>query len=270
MDVSIIIVNYNALKMTSECIESVRKYTSGLEYEIILVDNASTDGSREHFAAMEGIQYIYNEENLGFGRANNVGLEHAIGRNIFFLNSDTLLIENSVGILSKYIDEHPDIGALGCNLVTKDMQPSQSFHRYRPGIRMELNRLFHYFPQKIRYGNSVEYNFASKPLNVRYIIGADLMIPKKVLDLVGAFNPAFFLFFEETELCFRIDHAGYRLVCIPDSKIIHLGGASTTGTPQKNAKRQAMFEESRQKYLHLTHSRFSCSVIDFIHNLRKI
>lgn len=86
MDVSIIIVNYNTCRMTAECIDSVFEKTHGIDFEIILVDNASTDGSREHFAGDSRITYIYNDENLGFGRANNAGIERARGRYVFLLN----------------------------------------------------------------------------------------------------------------------------------------------------------------------------------------
>lgn len=269
MDVSVIIVNYNTLKMTSDCIESVLRHTAGLQYEIILVDNASTDGSREHFSAMEGIRYIYNEENLGFGRANNEGLKYASGRNILFLNSDTVVLDNSIAELSRHLDENPRTGACGGNLVTPDLKPCQSFHRYRLGAFYELNILLHYLPQKLLYGKNIEYNYTRRPLKVGYIIGADLIVPRRVLDEAGAFNPAFFLFFEETELCWRIARAGYRIECIPDSKIVHIGGATTKGTPEKDARRRRQFEESRHTYMQLTHGPIGRRVTEFLHKLHK-
>lgn len=102
-DVSVII-NYNCLQTTSGCIDNIVEKTSGISYEIIVVDNASTDGSREFFCSDERVKYIYYEENLGFGRANNRGLEIASGRNILFLNPDTLLRNNAIEILSDYLD----------------------------------------------------------------------------------------------------------------------------------------------------------------------
>ena len=98
MDVSIIIVNYNTRQLTSNCIESIFKYTNGVSFEVILVDNASTDGSIDFFTNDERIIFISSKENLGFGRANNLGYKVAKGRYIFLLNSDTLLLNNAIKI----------------------------------------------------------------------------------------------------------------------------------------------------------------------------
>lgn len=92
MDVSIIIVNYNTKALTSQCINSIYEKTQGISFEVILVDNASIDGSKEHFQSDSRVRYIYSEENLGFGRANNLGVSVASGQNILFLNPDTVLI----------------------------------------------------------------------------------------------------------------------------------------------------------------------------------
>lgn len=119
LDVSVIIINYNTLKMTDECICSVIEKTSGISYEIILVDNASTDGSKEFFSNDPRVTYIYNDENLGFGRANNRGIEIASGKYLLLLNSDTLLLNNAVRLFFNYFENYGDaqaIGALGCVL----------------------------------------------------------------------------------------------------------------------------------------------------------
>ena len=106
MDVSVIIVNYNTLGLTSDCIESIIAQTSTVEYEIILVDNASTDGSKEVFAQDKRIKYIYSDRNLGFGRANNLGIREAKGRYLFFLNSDTILLNNAVKLFFDYCGKY--------------------------------------------------------------------------------------------------------------------------------------------------------------------
>lgn len=114
MDVSIIIVTYNTCKMTNECINSIVQYTIGLEYEIILVDNASQDDSYNTFSHDERVHYIYNDKNLGFGKANNVGAKHATGRYLFLLNSDTLLKNNAIGYFVEFMDSSPqNIGCCG-------------------------------------------------------------------------------------------------------------------------------------------------------------
>lgn len=225
MDVSIIIVNYNTCQMTSECIDSIIQKTVGISYEIILVDNASTDDSKEFFQQDSRVRYIYNNENLGFGRANNIGVNFAIGRNILFLNSDTLLVNNAIKILSDYLDENEFVGAVGGNLYAKNMMPVHSFRRFTP-IFFDLSILLVDIPARIIFGKNKEHNFTDHVIVVNTIVGADLMIKKNVLDIVGLFDSRFFMYCEETELCHRIRKAHYRIVSVPLAKIIHLEGAS--------------------------------------------
>lgn len=227
MDVSIIIVNYNTLSLTKSCIDSVFDKTEGIEVEVILVDNNSTDGSRDLFSADSRIKYIYNDTNLGFGRANNLGLSYAVGRNVLFLNSDTILINNAIKILSDYLDNNINVAGCGGNLYYEDLTPNMSFVRHYPSFIWEINALFHGIPSRLlRYDNSM-FNFSNEPCPVAYIWGADLMIRKNLLDKYGAFDEDFFMYFEETELCHRLTREGYKIMSVPQAQIIHLNGKST-------------------------------------------
>lgn len=250
-DVSVIIVNYNTKGLVSDCLDSIFSKTVGLDFEVIVVDNASTDGSRELFQADGRIIYVCNETNLGFGRANNRGLGQASGRNVLFLNSDTLIRGNAVKTLSDYLDSHPEAGACGANLFTREGRPNQSYMPFRPGIRAELMRFFELDPEV--------FNSSGRPKRVGFISGADLMVRKAVLDEVGAFDERFFLFFEETELCARINAAGYAIVSVPEAEIVHFGGASV-----KSEEKEALYQASRKLYLSLTHSGFGAWVADAI------
>ena len=243
MDVSIIIVNYNTKDLTSQCIDSIYEKTQGVRFEIILVDNASTDGSKEVFEKDTRITYIYSDENLGFGRANNLGLSTTQGRNILFLNPDTILINNAIKLLSDYLDEHSCVGACGANLYDIDMGHALSYKRIFPGITSELSNLFFHIPEKIFFGKSWYHNFTSSPISTAYISGADLMIKKSILDKVGPFAPEFFMYYEETDLCFRIHKAGYKLISLPHAKIQHLEGKSFQSTI--NHKRLQFSENGR-------------------------
>lgn len=251
-DVSIIIVNYNTLSMTNDCIESVIEKTSGLDYEIILVDNASTDGSKEFFSNKNHIKYIYNDDNLGFGRANNKGIEVAHGRNILFLNSDTLLRNNAIKILCDYLDNNPDVGACGSNLFDKDGSPTFSYERFFPSIFEEVNYLFEGRLKKYRFKESACFNHTESPLKVAFISGANLMVRKSVLDETGFFNERFFLYYEETELCLRIHRKGYLIMSVPNAEITHFCGKSTGDESDIHICRM---ETSRRIFYDLSYSK---------------
>ena len=254
MDVSIIIVNYNTWELTSQCIDSIYRITEAVSFEVILVDNASVDGSRERFQNDTRIIYIYSEENLGFGRANNMGLSVAKGRNILFLNPDTLLLNNAVKILSSVLDSNTEVGVCGGNLYDAQMIPALSFKRIFPGIAEECNSLLFHVPEKLFYGRSWYHNYTSEPMDVAYVSGADLMVRKSVLDEVGAFSPEFFMYYEETDLCFRIAAAGYRIRSVPQACIQHLEGGSFQNTV--NIRRLTFSENGRDVFYKRNYSPF--------------
>ena len=263
LDVSIIIVNYNTLKITSACIDSVVEKTIGLDYEIILVDNASIDGSKEHFAKDFRIKYLYQNQNLGFGGANNVGLQYAKGRNILFLNPDTLLINNAVSILSEYLDTNPSVGACGGNLFDAEMKPAMSFKRIYPGIGDEINNFFFHVPEKLIYRNNWYFNHDGNNIDVAYISGADLMIRRFLLQEYGSFSPEFFMYYEETDLCLRIRRAGFRMMSVPQAHIQHLEGKSfKTGV---NTQRISVSEQSRHIFYERNYTKAYTAVANVIY-----
>lgn len=248
-DVSVIIVNYNTCRMTAECIDSVRQKTVGISYEIILVDNGSTDGSKEFFEKFEGINYIYSDENLGFGRANNLGARHASGDYLFLLNSDTLLINNAIKILHDFISTHPKAAVVGGNLFDKEGNPNLSYKRHLPGLLDSIDSLMFNKFSKLRWGINRFFNHSDSPLQVAYIQGADLMINRTLFDSLGGFCDEYFMYYEETDLCCRVAHAGYRCYNIPSAKIFHFDGASFDSPTGIKTSRYIMLENSRQIYL---------------------
>lgn len=255
IDVSIIIVNYNTRQMTSECIDSVIAKTSGIEYEIILVDNASNDGSKEFFSNDERVLYVYNDDNLGFGRANNKGIEIARGRNILFLNSDTLLRNNAVKILSDYLDNKPRVGVCGGNLFDQFGAPNHSYFRRLPSIPEYFMGLRYY---QFGFGRNWQFNYMNRPINVGHITGADLMVRKNIIDTVGSFNPRFFLYYEETELCYRIMKAGYKIMSNPEAEIMHYRKGKISYTTIYHIKRSFFI------YLSLTCNAFERHICELM------
>ncbi len=227
MDVSIIYVNYKTAALVLDSIRTVKEKTAGVTYEIIVVDNGSADGSVEKIRnAYPDVRLLEAGGNLGFGRANNLGVQVAQGTALFFLNPDTLLVNNAVGILFRYLAGEPEAGACGGNLTDAAGKPVNSFGRFFPSLYEEFLSAFHVERQPWRARRSVHYNYTGRPLPVASVVGADLMIKRSVLDETGLFSPDFFMNFEETELCFRIVRAGYEVASVPEARIIHLEGQS--------------------------------------------
>lgn len=265
MDVSVIIVNYNTLELTKNTIESVFKKTEGLNYEVILVDNASTDGSVEYFENnyKEKIIFIQNRENLGFGKANNKGIEIAKGKYIFLLNSDTLLINNAIKILFDFMEQNIESGVCGGNLYDRDNKPVHSFKKELVNIYSDFDFIKN-FILKFIYKKRMDFNYTNKNIEVGYITGADMFIRKKMLEKVGIFDSDFFMYFEETELTARIKSSGKKIISVPQAKIIHLEGKST----QFKERKFRMFTESKYKYFYKVFSLREVKLAYYISQLK--
>ena len=261
MDVSIIIVNYKTVPLIIDCIHSIYDKVHDIEYEIIVVDNHSEDNFEELLNAEfeQQIICIPLSENLGFGRANNEGFRVAKGRNIFCLNPDTMLINNAVKILSDVLDNHPNIGICGGNLYNKGMMPCLSYRKLFPSILWEINGCLNYFPERLFIGKSHEHNFNSRMLSVAYITGADLMIKRELIEKYGFFDPTFFMYYEDTELCYRIHKKGFGVYSVPEARIFHYEGKSCSHLERKATMNFTGREIFYRKY----HSMFYVGVADF-------
>lgn len=226
VDVSIILVNYNTKRLTTECIDSIYSFTNDVSFEVIVVDNASTDGSKDVLEKDTRIVYIYNDSNLGFGRANNVGALKANGDYLFFLNTDTLITDDAIHGMWQYMKQNPTVGVCGVNLVDGGMSPTMSFERLYPSCGYLLNEMTARIPGRIMYGVNAYYNHTKHPLKVAYVSGADLMIRKDLFEKIGGFDKGFFMYFEETDLCYQVKRLGFSIVSLPDYRIVHFRGKS--------------------------------------------
>lgn len=256
-EVSVIIVNYNSSKLVLDSIASIIKYSTSIEYEIIIVDNNSAEGSdliESETTKYSNITLLKLNKNIGFGRANNAGAKIAIGHQLFFLNPDTILLNNAIKILSDYLSNHKYCGACGGNLLDKSLKPTRSFRRQFPSNFWLLEQMFFFhIPELIRYGKNRFYNHLNKEIEVSYIVGADLMMTKKIFDEIGGFNPAFFMYYEEIELCFKIQKKGFKIISIPQALIQHLEGKSSSNIEFKSTQHYL----SLNIFFKLTHSKIS-------------
>jgi GT2 family glycosyltransferase len=243
MDISIIIVNWNTRELLKNCIISVVKTVQGPSYEIIVVDNASTDGSvamlREDFPE---VVVIENHENRGFGAANNQAMRIMNGRCALLLNSDTVLCEHAVERLFAFMESHAD-AAMACGqLLNADGSRQNSIAAFPNLFTLLMNTsLLEYlfparFPSK-RYGFEV-------PRQVDSCIGACLMVRKAAIDAVGMFDERYFFFFEETDWAHTMHKAGWKSYQLPDARIYHLQGQSIG----RNINSREEFYRSRYQF----------------------
>lgn len=265
MDVSIIIVNYNTRQLILQCLRSVYEKTIGLSFEIIVVDNASTDDSVDCIKnEFPQVKLIESTENLGFGRANNLGYEYSSGDYIFLLNSDTLLLNNAIELLWQFLNKHLEVAIVGGQLYEKDGKTAtHSFSYLFPSLLMEFDILFRGAITRRIEKKRNKYIERHGFDRVAYITGADMMLRRKDIQQLGLFDPRFFLYFEETELSYRFKKNGRISVFFPEAKIIHIAGGSFSIAKA----RSKFFLDGRKKYFNITHSLFYRLTANFIWKL---
>ena len=232
-DVSIIFVNYKNTELVVDAIKSVKEKSANFSYELIVVDNSCDE---EVFSTLkekldDGVLLIDAKENLGFGKGNNLGAKYANGKYLYFLNTDTILINNAIYELFSFMEKNENCGACGANLYTKDMGKNTSFSLYEWNYKnIKKNFSFLTLIKKRIFNKSDFFNDSDKPIEVKDIIGATLFIRADVFNEIKGFDEDIFMYAEETLLCFNvINKAKLKLYNVPSAKIIHLEGGSTKG-----------------------------------------
>lgn len=244
MEISVIIISYNTSELLNDCLRSVFQNTVGLSFEVIVVDNNSKDDSCQMVETLyPQVKLIRSCTNLGFGKANNIGISQAKGKYVFLLNSDCVLINNAIKILHDLMERVGHCAVSGGNLFNREMKPVHAYGCFNSPMRYFLRIT------GLRYllKNTGNEEKRDRLTEVEQIVGADLMIRKSVLDEVGVFDERFFLYCEESELQFRIRKKGYGIVYTPEAKIFHLEGAST-----KKNKKLRRYTIIKSEYLFLS------------------
>jgi hypothetical protein len=251
MDLSVIIVNYNTKKLTKQTIESCIRTIKDLDYEIWVVDNASTDGSQTYFQELfkePFIHFIYNNDNLGFSKANNQAIERSTGEYVLLLNSDTIAHTDAINSCINYIRNHSDIGALGCKLILKNGALDHTCKRGFPTPEASLYYFLKFhklFPNNQKYGAySLSYVPDDAINEVDAIVGAFMLLPRKVIEQVGLLDEDFFMFGEDLDWCYRIKDLGYKILYYPEAIVTHLKGQSS-----KKKRTKIIYEFHRAMYL---------------------
>lgn len=220
IDLSIIIVNWNTCELLIQCLDSIYRAESRLTFEIIVLDNASTDDSVSAVTSrFPKVHIIVNDRNQGFAKANNQGLCAGKGRYFLLLNSDTLVLPKALDLLVDYADEHLDAGMVGPKLLNKDGTLQESWAKF-PTFWSELT------------GRPVRYRrpLGNPPFayDVDSILGACMLVRSEVVDTVGMLDEGYFMYSEEVDWCFRIRSNGWKVHYQPMAEVFHIGGASAS------------------------------------------
>jgi GT2 family glycosyltransferase len=232
--VSVIIVNYNGEKFLDHCLQTLIEKTKNIEYEIILVDNASTDnGTNLVRQKYPQVHIIESTTNLGFSAGNNLGVKKCRGDKLLFLNNDTYLLEDSLAILSELMDQRKDIGAAGPRLIFPDGRHQLSCGAL-PNILVEAT-------DKIRYGfdsgcksfsSKIHDRILSSDREVGWVTGACLMVRRDIFERISGFDENMFMYFEDKDLCKRVHATGSKVLFSPRTSVVHLLGGSGMVIPK--------------------------------------
>lgn len=246
LDLSIIIVNYNSCALTQNGLRSIYKHKPNISFEVIVVDNNSTDNSKKKLREeFQDTIWIQNETNEGFGRANNIGAHYAKGNFLLFLNSDVLVKSDTIeNLFINFSNEEKHVGAATCQLINPDGSLQKStFHSFAS------------FLEVLSYNLLIEYLFSIKKKldakrSIKALHGACFMIKKETFVQVGGFDQDFFMYSEEFELCSRLIDKHYELKLYPDLKLVHLDEGSSTdrnwNRKQRKASLALLFKKRRK------------------------
>jgi GT2 family glycosyltransferase len=245
--ISIIIVTYNSLEYLKKCLNSIENSPTRTPYEVIVVDNASRDDTADVVPIeYPEVVFIRNEVNLGFAHANNQGIKISKGNFLLLLNPDTLVIDDALDVMAKFLKETPRAGACGCKVLNDDGSLQPSFFGF-PTLIKELGHLFRIDRMpwlyrmlksssllgKLARTNVAVLSDSDNVIQVDYLLGACLMMKASVVHEVGPLDDKIFMYIEDTEMCHRIRASGYCVYYVPHGKIVHFGGKSAATEDQR-------------------------------------
>lgn len=250
MKLSIILVNWKTRNITRDALISIYKETKGFDFEVIVIDNNSQDGSVEMIhQEFPQVILIENKDNLGFGKANNQGLKIAKGDYLMFLNTDTIILDGSINKLVDYLDANLDVMMVGPRLLNKDLTFQHACRRSLPN---PLNSFFHLFGlTKIFKNNKLVNSYKNYDIDpeitgsVEALSGAAMMFRRQAYEEIGGFDETFFMYGEDLDFCKRIIDRGWQTVYVSYAKIIHFGGQSSG---QRKVKSLVNFYEAMWIY----------------------
>ncbi len=230
MDVSVIIVNWNTRDVLRDCLLSVYDQTSEIEYEVIVIDNASIDDSVSMVRAeFPQVYLIENSENRGFAAANNQGMEIAKGQYVLLLNSDTIILDNAISKTLEFAKDRPNASVVGCKVLNPDrtLQPTCFMFPSVFNRLLFTTYLYKIFPRSRFFGRErMSWWDRKDEQEVDVVTGCFMMVRQEAIKRVGMMDTQFFMYAEEIDWCYRFYKAGWKNLYTPAPQIIHLGNVS--------------------------------------------
>ncbi len=218
---SIIIVTWNTAQITKNCIDSINTHLAGkLSYEIIVADNGSQDNTKELISRLDHVIYFNTGANLGFSKANNLAAQKSNSDLLFFLNSDMELVDSSLLDMIDYYQKNSNIGLIGPQFLNPDLTPQASV--FPP--QTPINAFKQFYLNQSAYSKYLPSS--SQPLSVWSISGGAMLVSRKLFSQVGQWNEAYFMYFEDLDLCRQIRQTKKQIFFYPQFKVIHRHGAS--------------------------------------------
>ncbi len=259
-ELSIIIVNYNGGKLVVPCIASLYKNPPKTSFEIIFIDNASTDGSAEQVAALyPAVRCVRNPANLGLARAFNQGLSMAAGHYLLCLDNDTRVLPEALSTMLTYLASHQAVGAVGARLFNPDMSPQKTARR-APGAcnaifgrRSLVTRLWPDNKISQRYLME-EYLDSNEPYQVDWVSTAALMVRRDVVTEVGGLDEAFFVYWVDADWCARIRAAGWQIHALPAARVIHDENLKGRRRTRRSSRMIIDFHRGAYRYYRKNHT----------------
>ena len=246
MKISVIIINYKTPELTIECIRSINKFEKAVEYEIIVVDNCSKDGSLDLLnKEFPNIKIVESPKNLGFAGGNNLGVKHSAGEYLLFLNSDTYLTKPFFKDILGFYQQSQRPGVIGPRILNQDKTIQPSIFKFPTIFRAFCESFFlcSIFPRSSVFGDFRKFKYKSIK-KVDFVSGACFLIARDLFNESNGFDDQYFMYAEETDLMFRLHNKGHINYFWPYGDIIHLGGASS----ETQGKFNTVFFESKIKY----------------------
>lgn len=268
MDLSIAIVSWNTSDLLDQCLKSVYEMTDGIEFEVIVVDNASSDGSADMVRGRyPRVKLIENTGNVGFARANNQAYAVSSGRHFLLLNPDTICLPNALPMLVDFLDQRPKAGVVGPLILNPDKTLQYSWARFPTLWSESVGRL----DRRIRGASQVPATAdearALDPFQADWIGGCTLMIRREAVEQVGLMDDDLFMYSEETDWCYRLNKAGWEVCVNPVAEIIHIGGQSSN---QVSSTAYEYLLTSKVRYFRKHHGRASAVTITAVLRAKRL